>query len=184
MATTTNGALLKQLIQLTAAVKQLAERPSPPPVLRDPQTDADRVRQRVAFGYQVLGALTGRVSSATGNEFDVRVVEAIRKPGVILFKGLPPRANFAELRAGSKVEVLRIRDLDHNGNGDSPTMTEPAHDERSSQGKVDPQNFADTDRIGSIVFLRTREGPVVAFGSRLEPLPTAVTDLDRVSEKD
>jgi hypothetical protein len=184
MATTANGALLEQLIQLTEAVKQLAERPSPTPAVRDPQTDADRVRQRVAFGYQVLGALTGRVSSATGNEFDVPVVEAIRKPGVIYFNGLPPRANWVELRAGSKVEVLRIRDVDHNGNGHSPTPAESADDERSSLGKVEPQGFADTDRIGSVVFLRTREGPLVAFGSRLEPLPTAVTALDRVSEKD
>jgi hypothetical protein len=184
MTTTANGPLLEQLIQLTEAVKQLAERPSPQPAPRDPPTDADRVRQRVAFGYQVLGALTGRISSATGREFDVRVVEAIRKPGVILFDGLPARANWAELRAGSKVEVLRIRDVDQKGNSDSPTKTESARDERSTRGQVDPKDFADTDRIGSIVFLSTRQGPLVAFSSRLDPLATGVIALDRVSEKD
>ena len=82
--------LMQQLVELTEAVKELAaptagiRRSNSPGGRRSsstsrsiepaPVTDADRVRQRVAFSYQALGTLTGRVSTATGREFDVPVV--------------------------------------------------------------------------------------------------------------
>jgi hypothetical protein len=36
---------------------------------------------------------------------------------------------------------------------------------------VHPRLFSDADPIGSTVFLRTRRGPLVAFGPRLAVLP-------------
>lgn len=182
-----NSQLLDQLVQLTDAVKQLAERPAQPVVVA--RTDADRIRQRVAFGYQVLGTLTGRVSTASGDEFDVRVVRARRRPGIVEFDGLPPGADWVELRAGNRAEVLRIhrddRDDDRadapstsgagrksagRGKGDGP---DGEHDRRrphqSDQGFVRP-DFPDSAAIGSIVFLRHQRGPLIAFGPRLGPV--------------
>ena len=54
--------LLEQLVALTGAVKQLAERTDVPVRPFADTTEADRIRQRVAFGYQVLGTLSGRLS--------------------------------------------------------------------------------------------------------------------------
>lgn len=177
-----NKQLLQQLVQLTDAVKQLAERPTPQPPAFEPSTAADRIRQRVAFGYRVLGTLTGRVSSSSGNEFDVRVVGATRRPGVITFEGLPPGADWVELRTGTKVEVLRIEgDGDDSQVDRSATSKESARYERpAARGLVRPRDFKDADPVGSIVFLRTSRGPLIAFGSRLAPVRSYSTDLDRV----
>lgn len=168
--------LMQQLVQLTEAVKELAARPGHPPsetperppVVIDvdidervPLTDADRVRQRVAFSYQALGTLTGRVSSATGREFDVPVVRAARGDNSIVFDDLPPGANWVELRTGGKVEVLRIRRIpDRDDDGDEGRR-------RSDAGEVVPKLFAASEPIGSTVFLRGARGPLIAFGPRL-----------------
>jgi hypothetical protein len=177
--------LLEQLVALTDAVKQLAERPTSQPApaaLFEPTTAADRIRQRVAFGYQVLGTLTGRVSSAGGDEFDIRAVRATRRPGVILFRGLPPGADFAELRQGNKVEVLRI--LDEGGDrGDQPEAPDDRRDGRADRGLVRPRDFADGEPIGSIVFLRHRRGPFIAFGPRLGPVRPGGIDPDRADHR-
>jgi hypothetical protein len=189
--------LLQQLVELTEAVKELAARPGHPPA-EDPQrppvvidvdiderapvTDADRVRQRVAFSYQALGTLTGRVSTATGREFDVPVVRATRGDNSIVFSDLPPGAHWVELRTGGKVELLRIRrtrddDNDREGDRDGDRR-------RSDDGEVFPKLFAASEPIGSTVFLRTARGPLIAFGPRLaasgsaasvEPAELAVT---------
>ncbi|MGQ0718388.1 MAG: hypothetical protein ACT4NP_13975 [Pseudonocardiales bacterium] len=170
----------KELLEeLVKAVKQLAERPAPQPSSFDSSTAADRIRQRVAFSYQVLGTLTGRVSSSSGNEFDVRVVEACREPDVIKFKGLPPGADWAELRAGNKVEVLRIEDEPRDDQ--YSTSNDATRNEQSGKGRVCPRDFKNADPIGSVVFLRTRLGPLIAFGPRLEPVPPRRTDRDRVT---
>lgn len=166
------------LEKLVEAIKQLAERPAPQPSSFDSSTEADRIRQRVAFGYQVLGTLTGRVSSPSGNEFDVRVVEACREPDVIKFKGLPPGADWVELRAGNKVELLRIED--ESGDDQYPTSNDATRNE-PDKGQVRPRDFKDADPIGSVVFLRTRRGPLIAFGPRLGPCSSRRTDLDRVT---
>jgi len=189
--------LLQQLVELTEAVKELAARPGHPPIEdperspvvidvdideRAPVTDADRVRQRVAFSYQALGTLTGRVSTATGREFDVPVVRATRGDNSIVFSDLPPGAHWVELRTGGKVEVLRIRrtrddhnDRDSDRDGDR---------RRSDDGEVFPTLFAASEPIGSTVFLRRARGPLIAFGPRLaaagsaesvEPAELAVT---------
>lgn len=172
----TPNQLLEKLVE---AIKQLAERPAPQPSSFDSSTAADRIRQRVAFSYQVLGTLTGRVSSPSGNEFDVRVVEARREPNVIKFRGLPPGADWAELRAGNKVEVLRIED--EPGDDQYPTSNDATRNEQSDKGRVCPRDFKDTDPVGSIVFLRTTRGPLIAFGPRLGPVSSRRTDLDRVT---
>jgi hypothetical protein len=165
--------LMQQLVVLTEAVKELAARPTHPPIeqpgrppvvidvdIDEPGsvTDADRVRQRVAFSYQALGTLTGRVSTATGREFDVPVVRAVRGDDAILFEDLPPGAHWVELRTGGKVEQLRIRRIADGHDGDS---------RRSDAGEVFPTLFAPSEPIGSTVFLRTARGPLIAFGPRL-----------------
>jgi hypothetical protein len=170
---TTQQQLMEQLVELTEAVKNLAERPvRPPAVIVDvdvdaddtpAQTEADRVQQRVAFSYRALGTLTGRVSTASGREFDVRVVRARPVGDLIEFDGLPPGAEWVELRSGARVESLRISRTD-----DGP-----------DRGVVRPQLFGGPDHpIGSMVFLRSRRGPLIAFGPRLPARSTVSTDLD------
>jgi hypothetical protein len=207
MPTSTSGdnrQLLDQLVQLTDAVKRLAERQEPrgETVFIEPITEADRIRQRVAFGYQALGALLGRVSRTGGDEFDVPVVAARRRPGIIELAGLPHGAEFVELRTRDKVESLPIfRYDDHDGaeptagpaTGDvatsaeagtdsadrggeadsrsagngSPDWDADTHRHPSGRGAVRPERFADTEPIGSLVVLRHRRGPLIAFGPRL-----------------
>jgi hypothetical protein len=191
--------LLEQLVRLTDAIKELAEHPRPalPSLSVAATTDADRIRQRVTFGYQVLGTLMGRVSSAGGDEFDVRVVRAARARNVIAFEGLPPGAHWVELRSGTKVEVLRIRPIprdpeDHHARDDrqdDDSQDEAWQDDapqedredrtvaeeltqsaRRGTGFVRPGAFDRTEPIGSIVLLRTARGPLVAFGPRLGPV--------------
>lgn len=172
MATPTSGdtkQLLEQLVQLTDAVKQLAERPTAQRSTFDAPTDADRIRQRVAFGYQALGTLSGRVSTASGDEFDVRVVAATRRPGVIDLDGLPPGADFVELRSGGKTELLKI-ERDDGGVDQSATSATASRDRQDDDGLVRPRDVKDTDAIGSIVILRNRRGPLIAFGPRLGPV--------------
>jgi hypothetical protein len=175
----TQQELLEQLVQLTQAVKDLAERPDGdrPPVISPIAeiTEADRVRQRVAFGYAALGALTGRVSSASGREFDIRVFTAARDYGVIFLDGLPRRARFIELRRGGKVELLRIFvGVDVDGHTPEDRRVE-LNDERdgvaSDRGAIFPEQFGNDEAIGSMLALRTRRGPLLAFGPRLSPLP-------------
>lgn len=171
----TQQEMLEQLVQLTQAVKELAERPDGHRHAQVPEpTDADRVRQRVAFGYAALGALTGRVSSASGREFDVRVFTAYRDAGVVYLDGLPRRARFVELRRGTKVELLRIFEgLDVDATTPEGRRVERT-DEREGiagdRGAVFPEQFADDEAIGSLVALRSRRGPLLAFGPRLLPL--------------
>jgi hypothetical protein len=179
----TSAELMKQLIELTDAVKQLAQRPieiEVDEVEREAITVTDRIRQRVSFSYQALGALTGRVSSASGREFDVPVVAALRRRGVIGLDRLPPNAAWAELRAGDRLEVLRIL----RGDGDDtdpfptpapiPAGADGLRRRHSDRGVVRPKVFADSDPIGSIVVLRDRLGPLLAFGPRLAALEAGI----------
>jgi len=203
MATTpTQQQLMEQLVRLTDAVKDLAYRQAGQPAQVDAAaqgdtgfvavTDADEIRQRVAFSYQALGALTGRVSTSAGREFDVRIVEAKREPGVVRFRQLPAGADWVELRSGSKIESLRIHRDDFRNAAAADADADPAaaahtdddnaaetnsadaarHERHRHRGRVHPQLFSDADPIGSTVFLRTRRGPLVAFGPRLAALPT------------
>ncbi len=160
-----NQRLMEQLVQLTEAVKHLAESPAGRSTPVDTSTEADRARQRVTFGYRALGALTGRVSSRSGSEFDVHVVAATRRKDLILFEALPPAADWVELRTGTKVEVLRIH-RDDDRDDDKPGG---AGHERRRTGVAKPRHFDADDPIGSMVFLRSRQGPVLAFGPRLDP---------------
>jgi|tagenome__1003787_1003787.scaffolds.fasta_scaffold20965293_3 hypothetical protein len=163
MAASTSGndnPLLAQLVVLTEAIKSLAEHPAAPPVSFDASTEADRIRQRVTFGYQVLGTLTGRVSSSSGNEFDVPIVLAERQGGDIKFTNLPSDARLVELRTGTEVEVLTIS-LDGRG-----------------KGTVTPVIFTTPRLIGSMVFLGESQGPLIAFGRRL------LAAVDRVASSD
>ena len=160
--------LMKQLVELTGAVKELAERPEArPPVVIDVDiddpavtTDADRVQQRVAFSYRALGTLTGRVSTAGGRDFDVRIVRARRLRDLVQFDDLPPGADWVELRSGGTVETLRIRRTD---------------EDRPDQGAVQPRRFTAADPISSMVFLRTSLGPLIAFGPRLPAVESTRT---------
>jgi hypothetical protein len=178
MPTPSSSQLLAQLVALTEAVKDLAERDCEQPDAAESRSEADRVRQRVAFGYQVLGALTGRVSSGTGREFDVRAVSGTRFSKKILFEGLPPGADWAELRSGKKIELLRIKDPDDGGTDVEDAEKTPRRE--SEEGIVRPELFADADPIGSIVFLRSRRGPVIAFGPRLGRVSSAKTVANSV----
>ena len=157
--------LLAQLVALTKSIQALAEHPRPATPVASvlDSTDADRIRQRVTFGYQVLGTLTGRVSSPSGTEFDVPVVRAKRVGTKIEFTQLPPDAAWVALRTGTKVELLSIT----KGDPGEGTVT---------------STFKATELIGSMVFLQESEGPLIAFGRRLlaagdrvassEPQPT------------
>jgi hypothetical protein len=175
----TQQEMLEQLVRLTSAVQSLAERQGDDH--REPAevTDADRVRQRVAFGYQALGALTGRVGSASGREFDVRVLRAQRAPGVIHLDGLPSRADWVELRRGTKVELLLVHEGQGPGGGPPVEASSPNGDAEESlrrhrdRGSVYPRLFADGEEIGSVVALRTRRGPLLAFGPRLRALSSS-----------
>ena len=159
--------LLEQLVQLTDAVRQLAERQVA--TAPDPDTAADRIRQRVAFGYQVLGTLTGRVSSNGRAEFDVPLVQATRLPHEVRFEGLPPGADWVELRAGTKVELLPI---ERDQRVDQAGARKPDR-HRPDRGRVRPEEFADSQPIGSVVVLRDRQGPLTAFGPRPGPVSSA-----------
>jgi hypothetical protein len=190
----TQQQLMEQLVLLTDAVRDLASRQVGADSDGDRAvTDADRIRQRVAFSYQALGALTGRTSSATGREFDVQIVAARRRPDSIAFRHLPADADWVELRSGGTVETLRIQrrsdsdndhdrdcdwdaDWDDGQSGDRGTRHDPDHPGRDGwrrnrhHGHVHPRRFQDSDPIGSMVFLRDRRGPLLAFGPRLGPL--------------
>ena len=174
--------LLEQLVALTGAVKQLAERADAPARPVADRTAADRIRQRVAFGYQVLGTLSGRVSSASGDEFDVHLVGATRHRREIVFFRLPPAADWVELRTGTKVEILPIVEADDSDSrGDrAPDAGRRPRNGDSGRGRVQPKDFADTEPIGSVVFLRGRRGPLIAFGPRLAALPPAADVHDPV----
>jgi len=165
--------LLEQLVALTGAVKQLAERTDVPVRPFADTTEADRIRQRVAFGYQVLGTLSGRVSSASGGEFDVPLVGVRRHRGRrIDFFRLPRGVDWVELRSGTKVEVLQICEAPDPAQGDDPAAdAERPRNADSDRGSVRSKDFADTEPIGSVLFLRARRGPLVAFGPRLLAMP-------------
>ena len=167
MATPTSADTKQLLEQLTDAIRQLADRPVPQRFDFDQPTDAERVRQRVGFGYRALGTLSGRVSTAGGNEFDVRVVAASRQSKVITLDGLPPGADFVELRSGRKTEVLEIE------RDDGGVDASAGSDRQSDNGLVRPRDFKDTEAIGSIVILRNRRGPLIALGPRLGPVRPA-----------
>ena len=221
MAALTQAQLLEQLVGLTDAVKRLAEHTAPGPSTTG-VTEADRIRERVAFSYRALGTLTGRVST-TGTAFDVPVVGACRRRRFVLLTQLATGADFAELRTGTRTEVLRIHpvtrrsdrdddidalaavvdvdalraDQDGAAAGSGTSAVTPAGDTGAGSGHADvsegdraaavdpgglrphfgrvgvilPEAFADSDPIGSIVVMRSRRGPLVAFGPRLAALP-------------
>jgi hypothetical protein len=165
----TQQQLMEQLVQLTDAVRDLARHQVGTHPDGGAPSDAERIRQRVTFSYQALGALTGRTSTATGREFDIPVVAALRLPGRILFRHLPAGADWVELRAAGTVEILRIeRRPEHDPDDDWAGCDE--RDGHRHHGRVHPQRFRDADPIGSTVFLPGRHGPLLAFGPRLAAL--------------
>ena len=93
---------------------------------------------------------------------------------MIFLDGLPRRARFVELRRGTKVELLRI--FEGAGvrlplpSGERVPRTDDGEGVSDNRGAVCPKEFADDEAIGSTVALRTRRGPLVAFGPRLAPL--------------
>jgi hypothetical protein len=89
-------------------------------------------------------------------------VLANRVRDLIVFHRLPPGADWVELRSGAKFESLRITRTDND-----PHL-----------GEVRPQLFGPGEPIGSTVFLRTRRGPLIAFGTRVRAEPAVSTDLD------
>lgn len=174
MPTSSQDKLLQQLIDLTAAVRNLAEAATTPAPAGPAPSHAESVRQRVAFSYRALGALTGRVSSSSGREFDVPVVIAVRRSRLIGFLDLPAGAHWAELRRGTKVEVLPIDDLDPRTDP-ADLLAEDRQGAREQHrplrsGVVRPRAFTDAEAVGSVVLLRTRRGPLLAFGPRLQPV--------------
>lgn len=225
MAALTQAQLHELLAGLTNAVNRLAEHTAPEPTTTG-VTEADRIRERVAFSYRALGTLTGRVST-TGTAFDVPVVGAFRFRGrrCVLLTRLAAGANFAELRTGTRTEVLKIHHVDRrrdrdddidslealvdvdavcadqdgpDADSDTSAVTPAAGDTSGGSGDADvpdgdratgavdpgglrsrfgrlgvirPEVFADSDPIGSIVVMRSRLGPLVAFGPRLPALP-------------
>jgi hypothetical protein len=189
----TQQQLMEQLVLLTDAVRDLAQRQvGAHPDGGRAVTDADQIRQRVAFSYQALGALTGRTSTATGREFDIQIVTARRRPDRISFRHLPADADWVELRSAGTVETLRIQrrsdsdtdhdrdcswdaDWDYGQGGDRGAEHDADRNGRDDwrrhrHGHVHPRRFQDSDPIGSMVFLRDRHGPLLAFGPRLGPL--------------
>jgi hypothetical protein len=223
MAALTQAQLGELLVGLTDAVNRLAEHTAPEPITTG-VTEADRIRERVAFSYRALGTLTGRVST-TGTAFDVPVVGAFRGRRCVLLTRLVAGANFAELRTGTRTEVLKIHTVNRRtdrdddiealevpvdvdalcadqdwADADSETsaVTPAAGDTSGGSGDADvpdgdraagpvdpdglrrrfgrvgvirPEVFVESDPIGSIVVMRSRLGPLVAFGPRLPACP-------------
>ena len=120
------------------------------------------------------------MSSASGEEFDVPLVGARRRHCEIVFFRLPPGVDWVELRSGSKVEVLKIVEGDDpEPRGDQAADADRPRNGDSGRGRVQPRGFADSEPIGSVLFLRGRRGPLVAFGPRLAALPPASAVHDR-----
>ena len=96
---------------------------------------------------------------------------------MIFLDGLPRRARFVELRRGTKVELLRIfegADVDaKTPEGKRVARTDDGEGVSDDLGAVFPKEFGDDEAIGSTVALRTRRGPLIAFGPRLAPLPNS-----------
>ena len=59
-------------------------------------------------------------------------------------------------------------------------LTRPKGGDERDLAKIRLEYAKDADPVGSIVFLRTSRGPLIAFGSRLAPVRSYSTDLDRV----
>ena len=51
-------------------------------------------------------------------------------------------------------------------------------DDGPDRGFVQPRLFGPDEPIGSMVFLRSRRGPLIAFGPRLPARSAVPTDLD------
>lgn len=156
--------VLNQLVQLTQAIKDLAERTTRDRPDEDGATRWER--QRVDFGYRALGTLMGRSSRSADGEFDVPVFAAEWGKGGdrILLGALPDGADWIELRSGDRVEVLEVTRLDSN------TATKEQRSRKESpQARIQPKEFSAKQLIGSMVALRHRNGPLVAFGPRLNP---------------
>ncbi|MDP8926993.1 MAG: hypothetical protein M3O70_00025 [Actinomycetota bacterium] len=159
--------VLEQLVQLTQAIKDLAERTEPDPP--DEDGAARRQRQRVDFGYRALGTLMGRSSRSADGEFDVPVFVARwgQHHDRILLGALPDGADWIELRSGDRVEVLEVTRL----SGGSPAAKDQWSLKEPPQARIQPKDFSANEPIGSMVALRRRNGPLVAFGPRLKPTP-------------
>jgi hypothetical protein len=199
MTNPSQAEIMQQWVKLTEAIAALADRepaarppgsgPTPVPTPgggRVSVTDAELTRQRIDFGYRALGALTGRVGDREG-DFVVPLVEARRLGELLLFRGLPPEADWVEVRRDRKVELRRIhrfrrweidseaeyvdaRDrYDRFDDGDLEQETDSATHRGRGLGAVRLRDFAPEESIGALLFLDTRFGPVVALGPRLGP---------------
>lgn len=148
--------LLRQLTVLAAAVEKLARggpppRPGEPPgPCPPPDPDADE-RRRVQFAYEFLGEVLGRRGQPA---FAVPRVTVTRDRG---------RLTFTELRGGT-VARLRARD------GTTDVL------EELREGVAAQTSIPDEQPIDSIVVLDGRDGPAVAIGPCLAPLPPIIIE--------
>lgn len=171
---------LDQMVtKLTEAIQRLAQSPRPDP--RDDTDEAERrLHERVDFGYRALGTLMGRVSRTVEAEFDVAVFAARwqARRAVIRLRGLPDEANWIELRTGKQVEVLEVQRPDDSDVEAEAEADDEADDDERRLPRIAPKVFTPDKPIGSMVALRRRRGPAIAFGPRLEPRPSASRPID------
>lgn len=207
MANPTQAELMEQWVNLTKAIQALADRvsASPPGVPPGPPeqpapgsggtvgrttlssgTDVELTRQRIDFGYRALGALTGRVGEREG-DFVLSLVEARRFGELLLLRGLPPEADWVEVRRDRKVELRRIQRFrswemesesayrrtrdgyDTFDAGEQKAEEEHAKHRGEGLGAIRLRTFEPAEAIGALLFLDTRFGPVLALGPRLGP---------------
>lgn len=151
-AAATDRELLSRLVDLTASVKQLAERPGYPPPAEPAPDPAASGRRAAQFGYGLLGELMGRRRSAGFGEpvFTTPRVHARRDPkGVITFTNDLHGATVAEVQAPGTKEVATITD-----------------------SRVQLTSIADTTPIEFIVLLTAESGEPVAIGPSFPALYT------------
>ena len=199
MTNPTQAERMEQWVNLTKAIQALADRePAARPPGSGPTsvpaagaatsfaTDVELTRQRIDFGYRALGALTGRVGEQA-SDFVVPLVEARRFAELLLFRGLPHGADWVEVRRDRKVELRRIRRFrleaittaaerreatdgyDTFEAGDAGAEADSEAHRGRGLGVVRLRDFTPAESIGSLLFLDTRRGPVLALGPRLGP---------------
>ena len=172
--------LLEQLVKLTESIQRLAQDSE------NAKRNEDALRrQRVDFGYRVLGALMGR---SKNKGFDIKVIDARwdnNRKHVELFR-LPDAATLVELRSGETTEMLYIDRSDPKGpksgskgqktsEGEQPAAETGAGDGRRSprrtppNGRVTPTTITSDREIDSVLVLDDPDGPPIAIGPRIKP---------------
>ena len=132
-----NTKLLQEIASLTLAVKQLAERSAPPPVVAEDEA----FQRQVDFAYTALGSMLGRGSTF---ESELHVVEVTRSHRSLTFVDLHG-ARAARIRARVD-DADTVTALDNLTNGTAVTIT------------------FDPEYIEGIEILDIPDGAVVALG--------------------